>query len=160
MDHILIENFNQVLKEKELTIAFAESITAGMLCSSIASVSGASSILKGGLVTYDEKLKTKLLRVQESTLEKFTAESLQTTIEMALGLQQLDVGANINVAITGVASEPTNNYSITASVGDVFVAVSFNNNMFTEKFNLRGERNEIREQAVEATLKFILKVIA
>ena len=71
MDHILIENFNQVLKEKELTIAFAESITAGMLCSSIASVSGASSILKGGLVTYDEKLKTKLLRVQESTLEKF-----------------------------------------------------------------------------------------
>ncbi|MCX2430904.1 CinA family protein [Pedobacter sp. GR22-10] len=58
-----IEIFNSTLIERGLTLICAESITAGLLASNIASISGASSVLKGSIVTYNRDLKTALLGV-------------------------------------------------------------------------------------------------
>lgn len=166
MDYKFIQKFNNKLSEKGLTIAFAESITAGMIASSVAGVSGASSVLKGGIVTYDQKVKKQLLNVKQETLDKYTAESIQTSEEMVHGLEALnlgaegeDLGAKICVAITGVASAPTTDYIIDKKIGDIFLSIKYKGFVANFINNIQGERNEIREKAVQLALDKVLDVI-
>lgn len=71
-----VEKFNSLLTRKKLTIVCAESITAGLLSSTIASISGASEILIGSIVTYSRNLKTSVLGVDTRIIDKHTAESI------------------------------------------------------------------------------------
>lgn len=156
--------FNSFLKERNLTIATAESITAGLLCSRIASVAGASSVLKGGIVTYDEKLKLSLLGVQPETLARYSAESAETTLEMLNGLAKLKLDASVYVAITGVASAPINNYQLTKPIGQIYVAVLYKNKIHSFETILQPEnntdpRNQILEKAVLYVFDKISEVI-
>src|SRR5690606_13960836 len=120
-------DFNTFLSNRNLTVATAESITAGLLSSSIASIGGASSVLKGGIVTYQEELKTKLLSVNPETLQNYSAESIETTIEMVNGLANLGLNSDIYVAVTGVASASVTAYKVTKPIGQIYVAVLFEN---------------------------------
>jgi nicotinamide-nucleotide amidase len=58
-----------------MTIAFAESATAGCLCSEFALAPESGDILKGGIVCYDATLKETILKVPKTLIDKFTAES-------------------------------------------------------------------------------------
>lgn len=156
--------FNAFLKGKNLTIATAESITAGLLMSTIASVSGASSVLKGGIVTYQEELKIKLLNVNPETLKTHSAESLETTIEMVRGLSNLGLDSDIYVALTGVASESVNEYKTSKPVGQIYVAVLFNNQLHTFETVIQPDtkensRNEIQIKTVNFIFDKITEII-
>lgn len=156
--------FISFLQERNLTIATAESITAGLLCSTIASVAGASSVLKAGIVAYDEKLKIKLLGVKPETLANYSAESAETTLEMLSGLSKLDLGASIYVAVTGVASVPINDYKLSKPVGQIYVAVFYGNRNFSFETRLYpstsgDSRNQIREKTVLYIFDKIKEVI-
>lgn len=155
--------FNSFLREKRLTIVVAESVTAGLLASTIASVPGASSVLKGGVITYNEKLKTTLLNVSPKTLELYSAESIETTIEMVEGLSCLKLNSDIYVAVTGVASKSINDYQIVKPVGQVFVAVKFKEKLYSFDTILQSEkensRNEIREKIVKFIFVKIISII-
>lgn len=157
--------FNTFLKGKNLTIATAESITAGLLASTIASVSGASSTLKGGIVTYQEELKIKLLNVNPETLKIHSAESLETTIEMVRGLSNLGLDSDIYVAVTGVASKSVNDYKLSKEVGQIYVAVLFKNELHTFETVIQPDtkensRNEIREKTVNFIFDKITHIIS
>lgn len=159
-----VSEFNAFLKGKNLTITTAESITAGLLASTIASVSGASSLLKGGIVTYDEKLKTKLLNVNPETLKTHSAESLETTIEMVRGLSNLGLNSDIYVAVTGVASESVNEYKTIKNVGQIYVAVLFKDKLHTFETVIQPDtkensRNEIRIKTVNFIFDKITEII-
>lgn len=159
-----ISEFNAFLKEKNLTITTAESITAGLLMSTIASVSGASSFLKGGIVTYQEELKIKLLNVNAETIKTHSAESLETTIEMVNGLSNLGLNSDIYVAVTGVASESVNEYKITRQVGQIYLAVLFKDKLHTfetviQPVSKENFRNEIRVKTVDFILNKIVEVV-
>lgn len=156
--------FNAFLKGKNLTIATAESITAGLLMSTIASVSGASSVLKGGIATYHEELKIKLLNVNPETLKSHSAESLETTIEMVRGLSNLGLDSDIYVAVTGVASESVNEYKTSKPVGQIYVAVLFNNQLHTFETVIQPDtkensRNEIQIKTVNFIFDKITEII-
>jgi PncC family amidohydrolase len=177
MERNKVEFFNEKLREKGLTIVCAESITAGLLASTIASVSGASDILKGSIVTYSRELKTSILNVDPRIIDDNTAESIQTTIEMAYGLTKVYPSADIFVAVTGVASESTNGYKLDKEVGQIYVAVYHKNKMneiskiidpndvkrandIAKQNNVeKTERNIIRELTVESIFDFILSII-
>ncbi len=153
--------FNSFLKNHNLTITTAESITAGLLSGTIASVPGTSSILKGGIITYQEELKIKLLGVNPQTLKKHSAESAETTIEMVNGLANLLPNSDIHVAVTGVASAPVNDYKITKPVGQIYVAVRFRNNTFVFDTVINGTcRNQIREKAVNYIFDKVVEVVS
>src|SRR5690606_10191229 len=142
--------FNTLLLSKKLTIATAESITAGLLASTIASVPGASSVLKGGIITYNPELKIKILGVNPKTLEQHSAESIETTIEMVKGLSKLNLIADIYVAVTGVASAPINDYKINKPSRQIQGAIRFYNQAhYFENINsnnpLKKQRNVNRE---------------
>lgn len=156
--------FNAFLIEKNLTITTAESVTAGLLASTIASVAGASSVLKGGIVTYQEELKTKLLNVNPETLKSYSAESLETTIEMVRGLSKLGLDSDIYVAVTGVASESVNEYKTSKPVGQIYVAVLFNNQLHTFETVIQPDtkensRNEIQIKTVNFIFDKITEII-
>lgn len=161
IDTNIVKNFNDTLKGKGLTIICAESITAGLLASTIASVSGASSVLKGSIVTYDENLKMNILGVDPLILKEHTAESQQTTNAMCLGLKKLYPEASIHVAVTGVASEPaTDAYKVDKAIGQIYVAVFYNKQLFEYETIIspktEDKRNSIRAQTVEFIFDKIL----
>jgi nicotinamide-nucleotide amidase len=162
---INIEVFNKALRAKSLSIVCAESITAGLLSSTIASVSGASDILKGSIVTYSPELKCGILKVNPKTIDEKTAESIETTIEMVYGLIMLFPSASIHVAVTGVASKST---KVNKPIGQVYIVIHYKNNIY-KKDKIVGfnestiddniKRNEIRENTVALILSEIIAFI-
>jgi len=156
--------FFSFLSQKKLTIATAESITAGLLSSTIASVSGASLVLKGGVITYSSKLKIKLLGVSAETLEKYSAESIETTNEMVKGLSELGLDASIYVAITGIASLPVTDYNVSGEVGQVYLSILYNGKIFSFQKVMQSafsedNRNQIRQKAVEFAFECVVEVV-
>ena len=157
--------FLNTLNNHKLTIVCAESITAGLLSSTIASVPGASSILMGGVVTYSSELKCSILKIDPSVIDKHSAESMETTVEMVYGLIKIYPSADIYVAVTGIASPGTPEYPVNGEVGDVFIAIYYKRTkpeLRLSKFymNLGNlDRNIIREEAVQTILEKVLDVI-
>ncbi len=100
------EDMNEVLvktlKAKNLTIATAESCTGGLLAKLITDVSGASSVYKGGYVTYSNSQKKKDLNVSGETLKRYGAVSEEIAKEMVEGLKR-NTSADVCIVITGVA---------------------------------------------------------
>ncbi len=98
----LHETVMEQLLAQHKTIATGESCTGGSLAAWLTTLPGASQVFECGVVTYANRIKTKLLGVKPQTLEKYGAVSYDTCAQMALGLEQLS-GADCNVAITGIA---------------------------------------------------------
>ena len=85
-----------------VTVSTAESLTAGMIASTIADIPGASAVLRGGAVTYCDEIKHRVLGVEQETLDRFSAVSHQTAREMATGSLDL-YQSDIAVSATGYA---------------------------------------------------------
>lgn len=157
-----VKKFNDTLSEKSYTIFCAESVTAGLIASTIASAPGASCVLKGSIVSYTEEVKIQLLKVDPQTIETHTAESKETTIEMVKGLAELNPGADIYIAITGVASEPVNNdHEVDKPVGQMYIAILFSGLLYSFDPIIEAEEGDAtREAAVEYVLEKVLEVIS
>lgn len=85
-----------------MTVSTAESLTAGMISSTIGDIPGASAVLRGGAVTYCDEIKHRVLSVEQETLDRYTAVSYQTAREMAAGSLRL-YQSDIAVSATGYA---------------------------------------------------------
>lgn len=110
----------QRLVHRGITIATAESLTAGALASRIAEVPGASSVLLGGVVSYSNQVKQSLLVVDPELLEARGAVDGEVAAQMALGAAKA-CGAEIGISTTGVAGpEPHQG----KSVGTVYVGIA------------------------------------
>lgn len=138
------------LVSKELTIAFAESMTAGLASAEFGRIPGVSDVLLGGVVTYSAEVKKKLLKVNKGIIDAKGAESTETTRAMADGLETL-LGPNIAVAITGVAGDVVNEYNASASTGTTFICIKIDGTYYEyrENFKKFGGRNEVRQAAVD-----------
>lgn len=98
----LEEVVGKLLIKKKQTLATAESCTGGVIANRITNVSGSSKYFLGGVVSYSNDLKMKLLGVSGKILKKYGAVSKETAIEMAKGAQK-KLGADIAIAVTGIA---------------------------------------------------------
>lgn len=85
-----------------VTVSTAESLTAGMIASTIADIPGASAVLRGGAVTYCDEVKHRVLGVEQETLDRYTAVSYQTAREMAAASLEL-YQSDLSVSATGYA---------------------------------------------------------
>lgn len=110
------------LKEKGMTIAFAESCTGGLLAKRITDISGASEVFGYGCVTYWNEAKMQILGVKQETIDTYTEVSAQCALEMARGVRKLS-GASIGVSTTGYAG-PTGGTEENP-VGTVFIGLSW-----------------------------------
>ncbi len=137
------------LKSRGLKIAFAESMTGGLLSGSLTRIPGASSVLLGAAVCYNKESKVRLLGVPEELLQENGAESAEVTRAMAEGISRLFPDANMVLAITGSASMPVNDYAISSSPGKVFICFGLpGKELFSREWNLSGSRDEVLNQSI------------
>ena len=145
------------LNSENLTIAFAQSMTAGLLVNEFSKANGASKVLKGSIVTYHPELKIRLLSVDPSTIAKYTPESQEVTTEMVKGLLKI-IFADIAIAVTGLASE-VGSESEEKPVGTVFISILFQNNLFEFKtvFDFDGNNSveERQKEIMNKTVDFV-----
>ena len=111
----------ELLKEKNLTLATAESCTAGLISKRITDISGASAVYCGSVVSYSNDVKMNVLGVREESLKKYGAVSEAVAAEMALGALKL-LGTDLAVSITGIAGPLSDNTD--KEVGLIYIAVT------------------------------------
>jgi nicotinamide-nucleotide amidase len=132
----------------KLTLALAESCTCGLVAAQLAPAEGVSDVLLGSVVTYHALAKQKLLGVRPETIEVYSAESQQTTNEMALGLHERLPQADVCVAVTGLCG-PGPSATPDKPVGTVFVTILIDGHAHEYRVLLKGDASAMRQQAAD-----------
>lgn len=146
----------KLLQKYELTVTTAESCTGGLLAGRIVNVPGASDVFNEGFITYSNKAKRKNLDVSKSTLKKYGAVSEQTAREMATG-GVFATDSDACVAVTGIAGPDGGTEE--KPVGLVYIATYMKDKVSVEKYQFKGNRAKIREQAVVKGLDLLRRSI-
>ncbi|MBG6223948.1 nicotinamide-nucleotide amidase [Arthrobacter sp. CAN_A2] len=131
-----------------LTVATAESLTAGMVAATLADVPGASAVLQGGIVAYQISVKHNLLNVDAELLSSAGAVDPRVAAAMADGARNA-FSADIGVATTGVAGPSAHEGK---PVGTVFTAISTSSGTTTCEHHFSGDRAAIRAASRDAVL--------
>ncbi len=139
----------ELLREKNKTLATAESCTGGMIGSAITDIPGASQVYGFGFITYANEAKEQILGVRRETLAAHGAVSPETAAEMAAGTRRVS-GADIAVAVTGIAGPGGG--TAEKPVGLVYVGVASEKGVRTVKLNLSGDRKRVRLRTVLSAL--------
>lgn len=136
-----------------LTLALAESCTAGLLSACIADQPGCSAWFRGGVVAYHNDLKQHLLNVPLALLEQHGAVSEQVCLAMATGVRQC-CNADLGLSVTGIAGPDGG--TAAKPVGTVYIGLADAAGCQVVHCQFLGDRAAIRQQAVEQGL-FMLK---
>ena len=144
------------MKEKELTLALAESITCGLAAMKLSSCIGVSDVLTASVVCYTPQAKMELLQVDRSIIDKCTCESPEVTQQMARNLSN-QVHADVYAAITGLAS-PDGSETKEKPVGTVFYAIYFKKKTYDFREVFRGTPLEVKTKAAVKLYDYILEV--
>lgn len=148
---------HQKLLDAKKTVAFAESCTGGSLAGRLTANSGASDIFLGGIVSYTNEVKHKVLGVSKETLRVSGAVSRETVDEMLIGLMKR-IPADFGVAISGIAG-PTGGTS-EKPVGTVYIGVaSRGKKPHIIHCQFEGDRSEIIEASCEKALEELSYII-
>ncbi len=144
-------------RERSLTIATAESCTGGLLGARVTAIPGSSDVYVGGVVAYDNSVKTKLLGVRDASLSEHGAVSEQVAREMAEGCARA-LGTRVGMAITGIAGPGGG--TAEKPVGTVWIAVAGAGDTRTLGRVYVGDREEIRLRATQASLDQLRRALA
>jgi len=145
------------LVNRGLTLATAESCTGGGLSRLLTTIPGSSAFFIGGIIAYQNRIKSSLLGVSQQTLTEHGAVSAPTAIAMAEGCRDR-FSTDIAVSITGIAGPGGG--SPEKPVGLVFIAVATSGHVHFEEHQFHGDRAQVRESAISAALKLVLEAVA
>ncbi len=147
----------RLLTEKKRTLALAESCTGGGIANRVTNVPGASVVFLGGVVSYANDAKEKLLGVRAETLKQHGAVSEAVAREMAMGARE-KFGADFALAVTGIAGPSGGTPE--KPVGTVFIALAGASGMVVERKLNPYERESFKQvtaqQALEMLRKFMI----
>lgn len=142
------------LKERGWTVATAESLTGGMIAATLVDVPGASSVMRGGFVTYQTDTKTVLLDVPAAVIEQHDVVSAEVAVGMALGARA-KLGVDVAVSATGLAGPDGGREE--KPVGTVFLGIATAEGAYAIPLQLTGNRARIRTLSVKHALQAIRK---
>jgi nicotinamide-nucleotide amidase len=148
----LSEVVGELLVQKNLTLAAAESCTGGLLSNRITDIPGSSRYMKGGIVAYANDVKVRQLGVNQSHLEKYGAVSAQVAIQMAAGVSR-HLDADIGVSTTGIAGPGGGTPD--KPVGTVWMGFRIGESRFALKAVLTNDRLLNKERTVTIILETI-----
>lgn len=145
----------ETLRDHGLSLAVAESLTGGGLCSRLVDVPGASDVLRGGVCTYATDTKHTLLSVPATLLAKHGPVHPDVAAHMARGVATM-FNADASLATTGVAGPgPADGHP----AGTVYIACSLAGNTHVTKFQFTGERAQIRHATIDAAITMLLTLL-
>jgi PncC family amidohydrolase len=142
-----------LLRQRGLRLAIAESCTGGLVSHLVTNVPGSSTYFMGGIVAYAYDAKVRLLGVRWETLEKYGAVSKETALEMARGVRYA-LATDIGVSITGIAGP--GGATPEKPVGLTWIALSANHVDEAWKFEWSGNRLSIKQQSSQAVLRMLV----
>jgi nicotinamide-nucleotide amidase len=155
-DEKLLDQISKLLKQKNLSIATAESCTGGLIANKLTNISGSSEYFDRGIVSYSNKAKIELLGISEETLKKFGAVSSEVAIEMAKQIKEKS-NVDIGLSTTGIAG-PTGGTK-EKPVGLVYIAISVKGKTIVKEFNFNGNRLENKNSTYNAAMELLLAII-
>jgi nicotinamide-nucleotide amidase len=141
-----------LLRERSLTLALAESCTGGLLSARLTEVPGVSAVLERAVVSYANRAKTEALGVDAALLERHGAVSEEVAAAMAAGIMKAAC-TDVAVAITGIAG-PDGGTS-DKPVGLVFVAICGAAGTRVKRNHFPGGRELVRQQATQIALEML-----
>jgi len=155
-NHIYVQKIIEKLTLEKQTISFAESCTGGRIAAAFTSISGASAVLDGSVITYSNAIKHTWLGVDNEVLEKFGAVSSQCVAQMLEGIKNLS-GADYTLAVSGI-SGPTGGTE-DKPVGTVYVGLQtpFSQEVFQCFFH--GQREHVQEQSTAFAIEKLAEVL-
>ena len=146
------EIVGQLLTERNLTLAVAESCTGGLVSDWLTNVPGSSTYFRGGVVSYSNQLKEQLLQVPAKMLREHGAVSQEVAEAMATGIKRL-AKVDFGAAVTGIAG-PGGDTS-EKPVGLVYIAVADGTSVHCRRYEWHGVREIIKQRAAQALLNLI-----
>ena len=150
----MIDAVLDYLIENKITVATAESCTAGLIAARIGDKSGVSEIFSEGFVTYSNEAKEKNLGVPHETLATYGAVSCEVAQAMAEGVCKVS-GARLGLSATGIAG-PTGGTD-QKPVGLVYMGVCLDGETTVVKRIFTGDRSQVRAQTVETVFAEVKK---
>ncbi len=152
----LNEKLYQVLKEKKLKIAFAESCTGGLASKFLTDMDGSSDVFDLGVVTYSNEQKMDRLGVASSLLEEYGAVSEECVLAMNEGLYKLSK-ADVCVSISGVAGKGGGTEK--NPVGTLKIAVLYQGKNVAKSYRFIGNREMVRNKSTRRAFFDVLNTI-
>lgn len=146
----------KIYEQKPFRLALAESCTGGLVAHRITNIEGSSRYFWGGVVSYSEEAKIKILGVSPLVVEQYGIVSEEVALAMAKGIRRL-AGADVALGLTGFAGPGGGDKR--AGVGTVCFAVNFKENTVTLRKVFKGEREEIKVLAAEEALLLLIKLL-
>lgn len=145
----------RLLLDRGLTLATAESCTGGLVGKRLTDVPGSSAFYLGGLVTYADESKTKLLGVSQALIEREGAVSEAVAEAMASGCRTA-LGSDLAISVTGIAG-PSGGRSPDKPVGLVYLGLADVSGVSVKRmlFGEHLDRCDIRERAAGAVLNLL-----
>ena len=144
----------EILRQRGLCLAVAESCTGGLISHLVTNVPGSSAYYLGGVTAYANEVKIHLLGVHPETLEKYGAVSSETVIEMARGVRNA-LAADIGISVSGVAGPGGG--TLDKPVGTVWIGLSSPQEEYSRHYLWSGDRLAVKQQSAQAALKLLLE---
>lgn len=148
----LEEIVGRLLKERQATLAVAESCTGGLVAHRMTNIPGSSEYFERGVVVYSNQAKTELLQVPKELLAELGAVSAPVAEKMAEGMRHLS-RATIGLAITGIAGPAGG--SADKPVGTVFIALSGPDGTASRRYQFWGDRDQVKMISAQTALEWV-----
>lgn len=144
-----------MLRQKNMKCSFAESLTGGMIASSIVDIPGASDVFDGSIISYTDAIKINVLGVDSEVIECDTAASFRCAEQMAQGVLRL-MNSDFAISVTGIAG-PGDYYGQKA--GTVYFAVADSLDTVSYLMHFDGDRDSVRLQTKDYAIKLAWEYI-
>ncbi|MBD5295790.1 MAG: CinA family protein [Bacteroides sp.] len=150
------EVLGQLLKERELTVSFAESCTGGNLAHRITQIPGSSAYFLGSVVSYANNVKAEVLGVSREDIGRHGAVSRQVVEQMSAGVARI-MRSDCSIATSGIAGPDGGTKN--KPVGTVWMAARLNDRLVTECVHFQGDRKSVIEQATNHSLVMLINLL-
>lgn len=144
-----------LLKDMRLTISSCESFTAGLFCAELAAISGASQVLRGGIVSYASDVKVTLAHVDDALIQEYGVISSQCAKAMASGANKV-LQSDLCVSFTGNAGPSAMEGK---PAGLCYIGICLHEETYVFKLFEQKKRNELRAYAVEEACNFVISLL-
>lgn len=145
-----------LLKEKNASLATAESFTGGRLASIFTKNAGSSAFFKGSVVAYATEAKVNILGVSQELIDKHSVVSNEVACEMARKVKAL-YQTDYAIATTGNAGPSKGDSD--ADVGTVFIAIATPDHVFARELNFGNHRDKVVGKAINKCMELVLDEI-
>ena len=149
-DEKLESELAEILRERQVRVTTAESMTGGLLSHRLMIQPGSSDYFVGGVVCYDNLTKINTCGVSAKTIRNFGLVSKEVVSEMLQGAIRL-MSADVAVSITGIAGPPNQNYSLD-QIGKVCVGVRIYEKEYIKLLHLPGKRSAVIHNSVQSSM--------